>query len=722
MQSKSLISGNVYLIKHVMITNVLVTLIIFSFITNGSIITNVLADDPGNFTYKWTTNFGQYSSWSSPVAEDINGDGLYEIFQGGRVSAGIGTVICVNGSSGNLIWQKNFTSLSDRHIPVTVGDLNGDGVYELVHAAGTNTIARYASNGTIFWNSPADSGWSVPAIADLDDSGIPYVIVGDNSAFGNPVTLSKLYGNNGTVAASTNAISYTCYGGVSIADLDRDGEFEIMMSDSGDSICFDENLNILWSTSAYTSESHCAVLTNVTGDGNLEVIMLQQDMVAPYDGGIHVYYANGSEVPGMNDGTLGLGCHCQPAVYDIDKDDHVEVLTSYAGTYCSVWDLTDWSEDATLERGGEPPDIANVLGDSDLEIISPAAWEDGQVDIYDSSYNNVAQIGGYGNPMYGMNTVTQDVDGDELNEIIISGPGEGDITVYDTLAISPTPRVRTDTPYYSERRTNAGVYIPKIGGKCLLSNPNPSDSLNDVSVSTTTLSVIINEPDGDPIDWTIETIPDIGSSSGTNQNNGTKTCTISGLSQGTTYTWYVNVTDGTNWKHRTYSFTTEDDSGNDEIPPQISGVSIVTSNPLDTQINFGWENISCIVTDNEMVSTVLLHITNPDDSATNVFMAKKSGTNTFYSNGSFNQGGTYHYIIQATDTSNNDAFTSNYMFWLPVNWDINSNGLCSILDLVMVSNHYSLTGNYGWIREDVDNNGIVNILDLNLISNHYGNN
>jgi len=719
MRRKSVIVENDKFLKNAIFINVVVTFIIFTLITNGLIITSILADDSDNFTLKWTTNFGQYSSCSSPVAEDVNGDGIYEIFQAGRVSNGIGTIICVNGATGALIWQKNFTTLSDYHIPVVVGDLNGDGVFELVHAAGTHTIARYASNGTIFWDSPADSGWSVPAIADVDGNHHPYVYVESNTAFEAQSHIRKLNGTTGAVVASA-PITYACYGGCSIADINHDGIFEVFVTDAGPDHCYDQNLNLLWETGSYTSESHCAVLTNVTGDSNLEVIVLQQDMSAPYDAGIHVYYANGIKVPGMNDGTLGLGCHCQPAVYDIDKDGHVEVLTSYAGTPCIVWDLIDWSADATLERGSEPPDIANVLGDSDLEIVSPEAWVDGKVDIYDSSYNDVAQIGGNGNPMYGMNTVTQDIDNDGLNELIISGPGAGKITVYDTIAVAPIPRVRTDTPYYSERRTNAGLYIPKIGSKCTLSNPIPSDNINNVPVSTTTLSVTINEPDGDPIDWTIETSPNIGRSSGIDENNGTKTCTVSGISQGTTYIWYVNVTDGTNWKRQTYSFTTGNFSGNDTTPPQINDINIVTSFHLDTQINFSWGNFTCTVTDNIEVNSVVLRITNPDTSTTKYTMTKKIGTTMYYSNRSLNQQGNYSYRIQATDTSNNNAFSSSHLFSLPPNWDINNDGLCNILDLEIVSNQYGKTGSHGWIRNDIDNNGIINILDMILVSNHYG--
>jgi hypothetical protein len=715
MHNQKIDTLRVLLIRKILFTVMVVMLLLFSFVITDS--PKTLAATSNNFTFKWTTHINQFNSWSSPVAEDVNGDGIYEIFQGGRVANGIGSIICLNGLTGALIWRKNFTTLSDYNIPIVVGDLNGDGIYELVQAAGTNTIARYASNGTIFWNSTAPSGWSVPAIADVDGNHHPYVYVEDNTMFEQHPHVRKLNGTTGAVVASA-PIRYCCYGGCSIADINDDGIYEVFVTDSGPDHCYDQNLNLLWETGSYTSESHCAVLTNVTGDRKLEVLVLEQDMTSPYDGGIHVYYANGTMVPGMNDGTLGLGCHVQPAVYDIDKDGHVEVLTCYAGTPCAVWDLTKWGLDATLERGSEPPDIANVIGGSDLEIVSPEGYEDGVVSIYNSTYAKIATIGGPGTPMYGMNSVTQDIDHDGLNELILSGPGAGNITVYDTLAVAPTPRVRTDTPYYSERRTNAGVYVPKIGQKCTLTNAYPSNGAKNVSVSTTALSVNIKEPNGDPIDWTIETSPNIGKKHGTNENNGTKTCPISGLSPGTTYKWYVNATDGTNWKCQTFSFTTGS-SSNDTLPPQISSFSLRTSSPLDTDSRFGWENFSCDVMDNTFVSSVSLRITNPDASITSVPMIKKVGTNTFFSNRSFSLAGTYDYVIQASDTSNNIAVSTNNIFWLPSGWDMNCDGLCTILDLVMVSNHYGATGSFGWIREDVDNNGVINVLDISLVSDHF---
>jgi hypothetical protein len=58
------------------------------------------------------------------------------------------------------------------------------------------------------------------------------------------------------------------------------------------------------------------------------------------------------------------------------------------------------------------------------------------------------------------------------------------------------------------------------------------------------------------MDYTVETSPDIGSGSGTGVGDGTYTVDVSGLDYLTNYTWYVNVTDGTYWKHKVFSFRT----------------------------------------------------------------------------------------------------------------------------------------------------------------------
>ena len=87
-------------------------------------------------------------------------------------------------------------------------------------------------------------------------------------------------------------------------------------------------------------------------------------------------------------------------------------------------------------------------------------------------------------------------------------------------------------------------------------NMVPANKSTNIPISTSSLSLTIRDPNGDDFNYTIQTRPNVGSVSVHGTHNGTKQCTISGLKYATTYRWYVNATDGTNWKRRWYTFTT----------------------------------------------------------------------------------------------------------------------------------------------------------------------
>lgn len=90
----------------------------------------------------------------------------------------------------------------------------------------------------------------------------------------------------------------------------------------------------------------------------------------------------------------------------------------------------------------------------------------------------------------------------------------------------------------------------------VVSDPHPRDNQQFVPITTSNLSFTITDYQEDPISWTVETSPDIGSGSGTHVNNGQYSVPISGLQYFTQYTWFVNATDGEFWMRRTFSFTT----------------------------------------------------------------------------------------------------------------------------------------------------------------------
>ncbi len=159
----------------------------------------------------------------------------------------------------------------------------------------------------------------------------------------------------------------------------------------------------------------------------------------------------------------------------------------------------------------------------------------------------------------------------------------------------------------------------------------------------------------------------------------------------------------------------------DSAPPQITGITRTTSNPLDTNLSYGWVNISCTVTDNVAVSQVTLRIHSQSGSWNNVTMAAR-GTGQYYyrSSTAFSIAGNYSYFVRATDSNNNVNNSNIILFSMPANWDIDGDGMCAIFDFVLISNHYGENGALGWIREDADNNGIIQVIDLVYLSNHYG--
>ncbi|MBE3136944.1 MAG: hypothetical protein IMZ43_06090 [Thermoplasmata archaeon] len=175
------------------------------------------------------------------------------------------------------------------------------------------------------------------------------------------------------------------------------------------------------------------------------------------------------------------------------------------------------------------------------------------------------------------------------------------------------------------------------------------------------------------------------------------------------------------WSTQRFQIFQQAQASGDSTPPQISGVTRTTSNPLDTDPLYGWVNVSCTVTDNVAVSQVILRIHTPGGSWNNVSMVTRTTGKYYYrSTTAFSSAGNYSYSIWAKDTSNNAVTSSTVLFSMPPRWDMNSDGVVTILDLVLISNHYSEIGASGWIREDVDNNGRVQILDMSLVSVHFG--
>jgi hypothetical protein len=92
-------------------------------------------------------------------------------------------------------------------------------------------------------------------------------------------------------------------------------------------------------------------------------------------------------------------------------------------------------------------------------------------------------------------------------------------------------------------------------------NPSPKDGSRHISVELDHLSFTLKDFQGDYMDYTIETYPDIGSGNGFGVEDGVYTLLINNLESETEYTWYVNVTDGNHWTYQKFTFRTRVDPG-----------------------------------------------------------------------------------------------------------------------------------------------------------------
>jgi len=111
------------------------------------------------------------------------------------------------------------------------------------------------------------------------------------------------------------------------------------------------------------------------------------------------------------------------------------------------------------------------------------------------------------------------------------------------------------------------TFINSIGNQEILSEeplilyPNPNQGDVFVPISLSKLNFTLLDYQNDSMNYTVETSPDIGSGNATAVNNGIQHIIITNLGYNVTYTWFVNVTDGTHWTNQTYHFTVEPNPG-----------------------------------------------------------------------------------------------------------------------------------------------------------------
>jgi hypothetical protein len=565
------------------------------FIALIPVVPEASAADPYNpFPFKWNgfvagggESLLTYDIFPGiPGEEVIHGGGSVAPNSGGRVT-------CLRGDNGQEIWRRSgIVNLGDT-AQLTMVDLDNDGNMEIVvplqHPAGIY-ILNAEDGSTFYSDSNLDGGRidSSPVAGDTDDDGYPDLYIGvmawADESFGYEPSTGKVihYEWNGFNLVERNRVEvwHPCAGGLSLCDTDNDGTVELYMNERD--VYFGDgswgrgivsfwayNLTVRWQVYDWGPSSNIPMIADVNRDGILDII--STDLRS----GVCVLNSSNGQPLRNDDGTLLSAtnlpryAHYQSSIFDIDRDGNLELLSacgfeSPQSPYATVWDLWDWTLDATIDtrdvpggdgRAWKGPTVGEVTGDGNMDILittfdidedGDPGGNDGTLQIYEyfdnGSYLLTHVMDGL--QYRPIDSVVQDIDDDGLNEVMVLTQS-GRIYCWDTPGIAASPRARSEVQFYGERRLGASEYVPYERPWADIVPTDPFNGEVGVSTGIGSLSFNLQHPESELMDYEVAITPDVlsGSGSGTGVGNGVHSVGIVGLAATTEYNWNITITD-----------------------------------------------------------------------------------------------------------------------------------------------------------------------------------
>lgn len=307
-----------------------------------------------------------------------------------------------------------------------VGDIDGDGDLEIVVEGMDRRIHAWHHNGVVVdgwpisqWNGDPlwRGGLSSPALGDLDDDGLPEIVVGTMSPYENGqqdqnATLWALNGDSSLVPGFPIKTEQHIHSSPALGDIDGDDRLEIVVGVGQGITTGRTNIVYAWNHDGtplhvpggrpWPQETTNTVLAppalgDIDGDGELEVVVGEGGYDLTTNNKLYAWNADGSLVPGFPvlvpspsswaSGSLPL--QYTPILADFDGDGTVEILV----THINSWGFVVVEPDGTVSdvtghpmRQGlwESPMVDDIDNDGLLEIVAASgdAYERGEIRIW----------------------------------------------------------------------------------------------------------------------------------------------------------------------------------------------------------------------------------------------------------------------------------------------------------------------------------------------------
>jgi len=291
--------------------------------------------DPNPYTYSFEgTEMTIHGSIVTPLVANLtddNGDGEVNlcdvpdviVASGGGPPGAHGTIFMLAGDTGKLEKTFDLQGGVDTSVTPALGDLDGDGVPEVVAEDSTGHLVAFDNAGHVKWKSPTvgayfTTDWTgntssycqALAIYDLDGDGSPEII----AAF-------EVYDNHGNLKfaydESAFAGQYWCPASIA-ADLDGDGKMEVIFGNAA----LHADGSTYWTIPGPPGQPQVA---NFDANPDPEIFISRQDgvMIVSHDGKIL------SGPVQLFDPGPSPNCWSKPGVVqDFDGDGHADISDS----------------------------------------------------------------------------------------------------------------------------------------------------------------------------------------------------------------------------------------------------------------------------------------------------------------------------------------------------------------------------------------------------------
>ncbi len=309
-----------------------------------------------------------------------------------------GVLRALSGDGGEELWSSTGNGIADWS-SVAAGDIDGDGLVELITTTSSREIMAFEHDGTFKWKSSAYTNdmvghGSAAAISDMDGDGTPEIIVG-----------RVILNADGSLRASGSyGLGGTSYGSASFAvDLDQNGTQEVVVGNAvyaidGSALWHNDNLSdgfpavadfdldgvpeiavvgpgtvrlmtntgaVLWDIPIPGGGGGAPTIADFDGDGEPEIGVAAKFAYIMVDGDGTIVWENATE----DDSSSVTGS----SVYDFEGDgvadvvysdeEHLWVFSGLDGTVKLQW--AEHNNGTLLEY----PIVVDIDGDNEVEIV-----------------------------------------------------------------------------------------------------------------------------------------------------------------------------------------------------------------------------------------------------------------------------------------------------------------------------------------------------------------